>query len=105
MQRPWGRNQPEVWGTNKKARVIAEERGDAKWKMRPEKEPGLNGLSSMAKTLELKCDMKPWTWDGFGYRVMAQSQLSFQMIPLAAVHKTLSRGKGIVELEPSEEGP
>lgn len=67
--------------------MTAEERGDAKWKMRTEKEAGLNGLGSMAKTLELKCDVKPWTWEGLGYRGMAQPHLSFQMIPLADVHR------------------
>lgn len=72
---------------SKKACVTAEERGDAKWKMRPEKEAGLNGRGSMAKTLELKCDVKPWTREGLGYKGMAQLHLSFQMIPLAAVHR------------------
>lgn len=36
-----GRNQPEVWGTSKKACVTAEERGDAKWKMRPKRRQAL----------------------------------------------------------------
>lgn len=37
------------------------------------KEAGLNGLRSMAKTLGLKWDMKPWIWEGFGYRGMAHT--------------------------------
>lgn len=29
---------------------------------------GLKSLGSMAKTLELKCDLKPWPLESFGYR-------------------------------------
>lgn len=38
---------------------------------------GLKGLGSMAKLLELKCDLKPWTRKASEYRGAAQSHLGF----------------------------
>lgn len=57
---PWGKNQPEVWGKSTKASVTAKERGEATWKVRPEKEAGATlhpaspALVSQLRILKLK---------------------------------------------------
>lgn len=92
MHRPWGRNQPEVWGKSNKASMTAKRNNEARKRSRDHITSRHTGLGSMAKTLELKCASKPQTWESFGYRGVAKLHLHIEIVPLAAVHR-LQRGK------------
>lgn len=75
VQRPWGRNQPEVWGKSNEASMTAKWKNEDRKRSRDHITSSHTGLGSMAKTLELKCARKPQTWESFGYRGVAKFHL------------------------------